>query len=700
MKRIGFCSIVLFLLAVPAPAQEGNDVLYLQDGRERVGKLIAVTAEGIVFKVNGEAATMTVAKGEVQRVDLSRRRIGDDIRTVDKLDDPVIKRLLAGAPSKHSYPDSGHVVLYSLREYKLGADGSYTLRERRVDKVLLERGKDQATVTRHFKKGEETLKIDFARTINPDGSITPISDAAMDITSVNSRTPEYEKLYQVKFAMKQVKVDSVLDYQCTRHRAQTDPLEPFYASFFFRSREPIIEAELRIIAPRGVELAYKTDRLEDNVEFTKEYTDDGVVYRWVGRNCPRVIPESMMPPRGDLYPRVTVAVKTSWEAIGEAYAKALADAAKPTPAIKAKVQELVAGVDDLEQKARRIFNYFTEGIRQLWVNPNQCGYQPRPVGEVFAKLAGNSTDKAVLLCVMLQEAGLEANVVLCCPQGNGKLVEQVPCIKQLDDALVAVTLPDGRRFLPVDNDSVRFGQMPTEYQGAKGLCITPQGGKLVDVPLNMPDEEMSATNFRMKMTPSGDLIVTKTQTFTGNREIARRGAWKNQKDEELRRDLEVALTALHPKTRLDSYKVENLHDLTKPITFTETYTLRDYAMRAGDDLLVFRLPEIKYSAGVVGKPEREFPLKWWARAKRAVDLTLEIPPGFKVYYAGKDYKADAGVASFKATFATEGDKILYRDTFLQLQTEASSESYDAYKNCLETRARVSKEWIVLERVAE
>jgi hypothetical protein len=330
--------------------------------------------------------------------------------------------------------------------------------------------------------------------------------------------------------------------------------------------------------------------------------------------------------------------------------------------------------------------------------PDHYSYAPRPVAEVFERLAGNTTDKALLLAVMLREAGLPASVVLARPQGHGKLIENMPSIQQLNDSLVAVTLPSGRRFLSLDDDSVRFGQMPSEYQGTRGLLASSEGIELVTIPMNAPDQELTAASYHMKIGLSGDLTVTKTVKVTGNNEVSLRNAWKNRKDEELRRELEVALTGLHPTSHLDSYEVKNLRDLTRPVEFTETYTLTDYAMRAGDDLLVFRLPEIEYSAAAVGKPDREFPLRWYTREKETTDVTLEIPPGFKVYYAGKDYQADAGVASFTARFAASDGAVHYRDTFVQSGTEAPREAYDDYKACLETRARISKEWIVLERV--
>ena len=43
------------------------------------------------------------------------------------------------------------------------------------------------------------------------------------------------------------------------------------------------------------------------------------------------------------------------------------------------------------------------------------------------------------------------------------------------------------------------------------------------------------------------------------------------------------------------------------------------------------------------------------------------------------------------------DSIRYHDEYVHHQTDAPPEAYGGFKECLETRARVSKEWIILER---
>jgi hypothetical protein len=411
-----------------------------------------------------------------------------------------------------------------------------------------------------------------------------------------------------------------------------------------------------------------------------------------------VVPEPMMPPYNDLLPRVTVALETTWPAIGQAYAEAMGEVDDPTEAIEAKVAELVAGVESPEERARRIYNYFIQNVRQLWVGPHEYSFVPRPVGEVFDKLAGNTIDKGMLLVVMLREAGLDAHYVLCRTQGAGRVVEEVPCIRQFNDVLVAVDLPEGRRYLGFDDETVRFGEIAVEYQGTRGLLVRPGGFELVTIPLNPPEREADRYEYEMRITPSGDLHVDLTARCTGSSESALRSAWKDMKDEEVRRSLMVNLANIHSKSSLGDYAFENLNDLSEAAYFTESYILHDYAMRAGDDLLVFRLPEIEYSALEVGKPDREFPLYWSSRSMLTNDIRLDIPQDFKVYYAGKDYEADGGVATFTADFDVKDRVIRYRDAYVHTETRAGREAYAAYKACLETQAQVSKEWIVLERI--
>lgn len=690
-------AVLLLVSPRPVLAQAVQDVLYLQDGRERVGRLVEIDDARVLFNVKGQDAPQAFNLVDVQRIELASQRVGDEIARLEDLDDPLLSRLVANAPGKLFYSDSGYITLYRFIERHLHDDGSYTQTERIVRKVFRERGESLGSVARYFKKGEETLEVDFARTVNPDGSVIPITEAALEVSSVNGDTPEYDKQQQLKFAMKRVSENSILDYQITKRRSQTDLLNPFVMSMYFKSTEPILESELRIIVPRDRKVAVAEPHA-DYIEGTTEEVDGETIYSFKCEYSPRIVPEPFMPPWPDFAPLVVVAEQSSWENIGEAYRSVLLAGSTPSPALARKVAELVNGAADIEEKARRVYRYFAKNIRQIWVGPDEYSYAPRPVSEVFDKHAGNTTDKAALLRAMMVEAGVPAAVVLAAPRGGGKLIEEVPCIKQLDDAVVAVSLPTGRVFLALDDEDARFGQVPSEYQGTRGLWVSASEIKLIDIPLNAPREEQVAYTYEMTVEPSGDLTVVANEAPTGNYEMGYRAAYKGMKDEELRRMFEASLTNMHPIARLDHYAINNVDDLSKPMTVTQSYTLLDYAL-GNENLLVFRLPVLDYDASSVGKPDRVFPMAWGQVSRSVTDVTLSYPSGYRVYHAGRDYHAESEPATFDAHFQTTDDgKIHYRDEFVQRRVEAPKEAYKGYKACLETMARVPKEWIVLEKV--
>jgi len=687
---------VWMALTASSFAQSVEDVIYLQDGRERVGRVIEIDERHVLFGVKGEAEPESFGLSDVQRIEFAAKRSGDEVTRVEDLDDPLISRLVANAPGKFFYPDSGFLTLYRLTEKHLHKDGSYTHTERIVQKVLLERGESLGSVARYFKKDEETLEVDFARTINPDGTVTPITEAALDVSSVNPDTPEYEKQQQLKFAMKRVGEDSILDYQITKRRSQTDLLNPFAASMMFQGTEPILESELRIIIPRDRKLAVAKLRA-DHIEAETEEVGEEIVYTFKRKTIPRIIPEPYMPPWADLAPLILAAEQTTWDDVGDAYRQALLAGSTPSPAMKKKVAELVDGAVDVEDRARRVYRYFAKEIRHIWVGPDEYSYAPRPVAEVFEKHAGNTTDKAALLRAMLCEAGVPADVVLTGTKGGGKLAEGVPCIKQVDDALVSVTLSGRRTLLTLDDETARFGQVSSEYQGMRGLLVTSTDSRVIDIPLNQPTEEQVAYSYQIEVTPSGDLNVAATETPSGNYEMGYRSAYKGMKDEELRRMLEVSLTGMHPIAKLNSYTIENLDDMDEPLKFAESYTLEDYAL-GNENLLVFRLPQLDYDASAVGKPSRRYPMRWDQLSRSTHDITVTIPYGFRVYYAGKAFHAESVPATFDARFLVEDGKIRYQDEYVKREVEAPQEAYKDYKACLETMARVPKEWIVLERI--
>ena len=172
---------------------------------------------------------------------------------------------------------------------------------------------------------------------------------------------------------------------------------------------------------------------------------------------------------------------------------------------------------------------------------------------------------------------------------------------------------------------------------------------------------------------------------------------KAMKREELEKILQRNVGQIHPNAELLSYRISDLDDLNVPVEITLEYHIKDYALQAGETLMVFQLPDLEYSAYVVGKATRIHPMDWSHRTLSANRYTLELPKGFEVAYLPEDVHYDTSVMAYRARFDRRDGVILFSDISIRKVIAAPSEDYALYKRGIETQAKLAKEWVVLER---
>jgi len=167
--------------------------------------------------------------------------------------------------------------------------------------------------------------------------------------------------------------------------------------------------------------------------------------------------------------------------------------------------------------------------------------------------------------------------------------------------------------------------------------------------------------------------------------------------EELEKIFQEAVGRIHPNATLHSYHVSDLDDLSVSVEITTEYRITDYALKAGKTLMVFQLPDLEYSAYEVGKPSRVHPLDWSHRTSETNHYTLELPKGFEVYYLPRDVNYDTPLMTYQAHFEQKNRGILFTDASTRKAIFAPSEDYPLYKKGIEAKAKLAKEWVVLER---
>ncbi|MFA5140889.1 MAG: DUF3857 domain-containing protein [Elusimicrobiota bacterium] len=677
--------MILALLLLVGTARA--DVVFLNKGDEVSGTVERIADGKLILK--GKGGPQVYDTKDVQKVKLVREWDIEGEDSPGRIKSQAVQKLLKAPPKPEQYPDDGYYIQLLDRTYTLNKDRRWSRRTHTVRYILRERGKDAgANVRVSYLGGAESAKVDFARSVT-SGTVSWLDDTSMQDASENYRYPLYDRLRSLKYSVPNVNVGSIVEFSHAVEVSSGGRARPFFGESYFQMSEPMGVCRLRVIVPKGVKLAVQADGLPAGAVVKKSESDGTVTYLWEVSNVRSLRREDSMPPFARVVPRVAFAVQDDWKAIQAELAAAAEANRALSPEMKAKVAEL--GKDP-----EAVYAWVAREIKQVPVEMEDFSYVPRPAQEIFRTKAGNSLDKPFLYYAMLREAGFDASFVYLKDKDKSPFLRRLPSVRQFSTGAVLLRTGTAERFIAPLSDVRRVSELPGDLQGTWGLLLRKGDRVLVQTPVLGESRESQQESVEIELKPDGSIETRESVSFSGRRQAGLRGL-KDLKPEELRKWVEQVVYEVHPNAKLRSYRVENLEDLGKDIVFSLEYGVEDYALKAGDKFLAFRVPGLKYPAGDVGKPEREHPMFWMERDKQADSVSIRLPKGYKLYHLPKGLSLKSKAGSYRASYTEEGDTIRFEDSFVREATEVLPADYAEYKAQREGAARFADEWIVLTR---
>lgn len=666
-----------------------GDTLYLRDGEQHPGRLERMTGRHVWFEERD--GVRVYPKSELLRVQLQRARRFDDVTSADAITDSDLRDALARLPREEDFPAAGHITLLYRRIFDLSEPGLVRDTTRRIALIVRQRGEDIASANVWYFEDTDEPEIDFALTVTPDGRVLHLDDAALKNESVYAALPEYRRLARYRFACKEPSPGSVIDMQYTVERRRQGPLNPFYIEEVFREEQPVVRKEIILIVP--------SDRIDDvatalagppGVASSRLETGGAVHLRWALTEPQRGIPvESFMPPVPAFAPTLVLGDAADWEGVAATYAEAL-DRHAPLSADLAEEARRLAQAGGV----RAIHGFVARGIRTIPVSQRNHRLTPHAPAETAARRAANELDKNVLYWRMLEAAGIPCSFALVRGRNLGPLADDVPSLRAFERS--AVYLRDAGLFSSAESDLLPFDALPPGMHGAPALLIGADGGALRRTPAPPPEAERMATEFTATLDENGALALEITYRGAGNS-----GAWlRSLKDldrQQLRNRVELIAADLHPGVILRDFSVSDLPDLAQEPWLRLECAIPEFAVRAGEDLMMFTLPALQYSAHEVGRPDREFDIFLLRPLCEQTAGTVRIPPGFTVHSLPEPVTVEAGPVYYRAQPAVRADTIHFEGVFTLAALEAPREDYPALKAGIEARARLPRRRIILVR---
>lgn len=202
-------------------------------------------------------------------------------------------------------------------------------------------------------------------------------------------------------------------------RSRTDDLTPgFFGDYFGLEHQflphdgaPSRNAELILVLDSGRE--YRVQQ-KNGVPDPETSTDARVLgaRKWRLAEPPRREHEEGMPRGSEHEPLVRVTTYRDWDHFSSWWWNLVKNQLEVTPAMREKVAALTAGKAELEKKVAAVFGFVTTEINyQAW-EFGVHGYKPYSTPAIFERRHGDCKDKALLLCALLGELGVEAWPVL------------------------------------------------------------------------------------------------------------------------------------------------------------------------------------------------------------------------------------------------------------------------------------------------
>ena len=588
---------------------------------------------------NSETAyTMASSLRPQDEVLRARSTFKSTTQTSDRFELPYIVKDI---PSNSDPSATSHVSLLDQRITRILPNGLTSTYNQLVFEILDEAGvRALRAVPINYSPNDEEIEIISVTTTHKDGSVKRVYKK----NEYNVADPSIRMYFdqrQIVIEIPDLMVGDRVDFQFRRtetHRAAT--AIPFYGTnlqlqtSFNKQWQRYI-----VISPKDVPVHFyrhEPDQSEGKTDIEVRESGDEIVSIYEVKDTPRILFEERSPGITEITPFLFISTFDSWQQVSDWFI----ELAKPQwiadDAIQAEVKRLTQGVSDRREIVRIIYNYVLRETRYVALEFGIHGHKPYPVPQIFQRKFGDCKDKASLLKVMLETAGIKTNFVLLRTSQNGDIDARLPSPFMFDHAIAYV--PEFDLFLDGTAEYSGSDELPDADQGALALIIGDDASyTLRKTPVSSPDDNLSKNEITFDLKNMGDVAdFTGRLQFRGDNAPIYRGRYAKQ-DGQTEGNTQIQLERfkneinnLYPGSEIDSVNFGSVDDLETPIdiNYRAKINYAELVKQDGDHISVqpllrqFALKRF-YTSGAT----RKFPLQLDLPITFDTNVTVLLPPG-------------------------------------------------------------------------
>lgn len=530
---------------------------------------------------------------------------------------PAAEKALTQVPGQ---PNAPAVILAREGFVHLSEDwkSSYIEVYARI-KILNEEGVEYGSVELESSDYHRTKEI-AGRTHLPDGRIAVLGNDAI----FEREFSDYYHTVIVSSALPEVVPGAIIEYT---YRTYFDSIW-FPREWYFQSSIPTLKSRVTFEMPKTVSFyPIEFNRLNrDKLPRSLDENVAGGLVTYSLENIPPVADEPYSFPFDDLVTKVLLIpgadhstsiprpLFDSWESILFHYYGIGDDDyngfKSATGSAKKQAKLLAKSTSGARAQATAIYDWVRDEIH---VEPYVGLFVGEPrADEIFKKRKGNHGEKATLLKIMLDAAGIKSRVAWAKPRDEGRTAANVPNPMQFDEVIVVADVDGEQVFLDPSRRRNAFGIVSPTLRGTQCFVIGPKKKfEWVTIPALGPEDSGRVATLDYTLDSEGSLSATGRLELTGGR-AWHRLQWEDSAEETIvawKADLESAL----PGFDIEGVEITELADAPS-VTVQWTMNQREEGILGDESSIALASP--------IGLPSNPFTL---SPKRRTTPVQFEYP---------------------------------------------------------------------------
>ncbi|MCQ2273475.1 MAG: DUF3857 and transglutaminase domain-containing protein [Bacteroidales bacterium] len=443
---------------------------------------------------------------------------------------------------------------------------------------------------------------------------------------------------------------------------------------------------------------------QDDIKVDSTIDGDRTIYTFSKNNITPLKHEPNTLADNDMQPKLLLSTSPNWQAksiwfygVNEDYGSF-----KPTPEVKAKVDELLRDAKSEHDSISILTHWVADNIRYAGISMGEGeGYTLHNAEMNFTDRCGVCKDKAGMLVTMLRAAGFKAYAAMTMAHER---IDPIPA-DQFNHSVCAVQRRNGNYEMldPTWVPNVRELWSSAEQQQGY-LMGLPEGADLMYTPLSAPENHYVRINATTAIDNEGTLSGSITITAEGQSDRAVRGVF-NCRPSEWSRNLELELRKISPNAIITGIDhTDNDEYLKCPVSITYRFRIPHYATIDKDNLIFIPLSARNFYSRAMSHlyfdvtPEtRTQPFSDACSRLVEIKENITLPDTYKKLHFPEIYGVADPAASFGCQYWMEGNTFTFAETVMLGKRVYDAKDWPCFRQTVSNQKKLAVTPVILTK---